>query len=237
MICVYALVPSGTRQGRLRGLRGERLRRIGHGPVTAIAGELPGTPRPSTGNLRRYDAVVRGLAARLPAVLPVRFATCVATTDELLAILDSRRREFQRALAHVRGRVQMTVRVVGADEAGRASEAGSARRDSVDPPGPPARRASPAPRAPSGAAYLRARADAIAREERISGFDPVREAVRRWVRDERVEKRAGIASVYHLIPRASAEAYRATLTRAAADARLGVLLTGPWPVYAFTRPL
>jgi hypothetical protein len=57
------------------------------------------------------------------------------------------------------------------------------------------------------------------------------------VRDERVEKRAGIASVYHLIPRASAEAYRATLTRAAADARLGVLLTGPWPVYAFTRPL
>jgi hypothetical protein len=232
VVCVYALVSSGTQPLRARGLHGERLRRIGHGPVAAIIGELPKTPRPSTRNLRRYDPIVRGLAARFPAILPARFATCFAAADELFVILDSRRQEFQRALAHVRGRVQMTVRIVGAGEAGRAGEA--SRVDSAAPPAP---LAPPAPPALSGTAYLRARADAVARERHLPGFDPVREAVRRWVRDERVEKRAGIASVYHLIPRASTDAYRTALDRAANDVGLRVLVTGPFPAYAFAERL
>jgi hypothetical protein len=53
------------------------------------------------------------------------------------------------------------------------------------------------------------------------------------VRDERVEKRERVATVYHLVPRASAEAYRRAIDRAAAAARLQVIVSGPWPAYAF----
>jgi hypothetical protein len=53
------------------------------------------------------------------------------------------------------------------------------------------------------------------------------------VRDERVETRAGVTSVYHLVPRAAAEAYRRALDRAAAAQGLRIAVSGPWPPYAF----
>ena len=67
----------------------------------------------------------------------------------------------------------------------------------------------------------------------VPGFDSVRLAVRRWVRDERVEKRMNVATVYHLIPRASAPAYQRALRSAAAGSGLRVLVSGPFPPYAF----
>jgi hypothetical protein len=51
-----------------------------------------------------------------------------------------------------------------------------------------------------------------------------------------VETRASIATVYHLVPRASAEAYRRALARHAADAGVRVVISGPWPPYAFADP-
>jgi hypothetical protein len=57
--------------------------------------------------------------------------------------------------------------------------------------------------------------------------------VKRWLRDERSERRGRIATVYHLIPGASGEAYRKAITRASADAGLQVTVSGPWPAYAF----
>jgi hypothetical protein len=89
------------------------------------------------------------------------------------------------------------------------------------------------PRSGPGGAYLRERAAAAARERDVPGFEPVRAAVRRWVRDERVEKREGVASVYHLVPRASADSYRTAAERAGADSGLRVVVTGPFPPYAF----
>jgi hypothetical protein len=52
-----------------------------------------------------------------------------------------------------------------------------------------------------------------------------------------VEKRASIATVYHLVPRASAGAYRRALARAAAAEGVRVVISGPWPPYAFADPL
>ncbi len=91
----------------------------------------------------------------------------------------------------------------------------------------------PAPPLRTGAAYLRERAAAAAREREVPAFEPIRDAVRRWIRDQRVEKREGVASVYHLVPRASADAYRVAAERAAADNGLRVVVTGPFPPYAF----
>jgi hypothetical protein len=169
--------------------------------------------------------VIEGLVTRFPSLLPARFATSFDDLAELTFVLRSRQRSFRGALAHVRGRVQMTIRIVGAGEAGKASGAGE--------PNPLPPFVPPALPAPSGSDYLRARAAAAAHAREVAGFEPIRGAVRRWIRDERVEHRAGIASVYHLIPRASADSYRTAVARAAATSGVPVILSGPWPPYAF----
>ncbi len=48
-----------------------------------------------------------------------------------------------------------------------------------------------------------------------------------------MEKRGGVASMYHLIPSGSVDRYRAALEHAAREAGLRVLVSGPWPPYAF----
>lgn len=221
-LCVYAI--TGRRAPRLSvtGVAGERLRSITEGTLTAIVGELARPFRASADSLRRYDGTLRALAARLPALLPARFGTCFDNPDELAFVLRSRRSSLNRALAHVRNRAQMTVRIVGGRGAGErgvpetASGAAAVRNTAT-----------------TGAAYLRDRAAAAAAERDVPGFDSVREAVSRFIRDERVEKRAGVATVYHLVPRGSVVAYRRAVERAAAAAGLQIIVSGPWPPYAF----
>ena len=124
----------------------------------------------------------------------------------------------------------MTVRIVEASVAGGASGAGQA--------GGAAGVVGRVPRSGpgvTGTEYLRTRAAAAAREREVAGFEPIRSAVRRWIRDERVEKHARIASVYHLIPRASAESYRIAASRVAATTGTHSVISGPWPPYAFAE--
>ena len=72
------------------------------------------------------------------------------------------------------------------------------------------------------------------RDHAVPAFDPLRARVRRWVRDERMEKRGNVASIYHLIPAGSVERYRAALDGAAREANVRVIVSGPWPPYAFS---
>jgi hypothetical protein len=60
------------------------------------------------------------------------------------------------------------------------------------------------------------------------------DAVRRWVRQERVEERGGVLSVYHLVPRTAAGSYARAVSRAFADT--AVVVTGPFPRFAFADP-
>jgi hypothetical protein len=99
---------------RLRGLERELLRVVTVGRVSAIVGELRRAPGATYDRLTRYDAVMRRLSERYAAILPVRFGTCL-TRDELEVILRERQPSFHRALRHVRGRVQMTVRILDTD--------------------------------------------------------------------------------------------------------------------------
>lgn len=224
--CVYALTPRRPTLPPVRGVAGERLRPVTSGGVTAIVGQLRRRRAPSREALVQYEHVIRRLSTRLPSVLPARFGTCFDDLDELHSVLQSRQRMLRRSLAHVRNRAQMTMRIVGAGEArgaGKVREAGRAGEASKDVGGGGER----------GRIYLRQRAAAAAREREIPGFDPVRAAVKRWIRDERVERRPTITSVYHLVPRGSAEAYRLAAMRAASAAGLQVVVTGPWPPYAF----
>jgi hypothetical protein len=215
-LCVYAIVGSRARAAG-RGIAGETLRVIRVASLAAIVGPHARRPDATRATLVGYDAVIRRLADRLPAVLPARFGTTVAEADEMVMILSARQAVLRRALAHVRNRVQMTVRL----RTGEPDTPVSSRK-AIDPAAPP-----------TGAQFLRARAAAAAEQQRVAGSEPLRTAVGRWVRDERVDKRAGIASVYHLIPRRSVDAYRRAIQEAAAGSAVRPIISGPFPPYAF----
>ena len=67
-------------------------------------------------------------------------------------------------------------------------------------------------------------------------LEPIRQAVRRWVRAERVqphERDRLVASLYHLIPATSVEAYKRALARVAKTGTIVPIVSGPFPPYAF----
>ena len=73
-------------------------------------------------------------------------------------------------------------------------------------------------------------------ELQIPGAEPLCAAVRKWVRAERIERHDRgrlTGSMYHLIPRGAPAAYRGALQRAALTADLTIVVSGPWPPYAF----
>jgi hypothetical protein len=182
--------------------------------MAAVVSDRSTPVPPTASNLRRYDQTMREIAERFPAVLPARFGT-VTAEDELMVILSARQAALARALSRVRGRVQMTLRII--------TPAANVRAGTTRHVGRPE----------SGHDYLTARAREAAAARVVAGFEPVRVAVARWVKDELVERRAGVASVYHLIPRSSADAYRRAVEAASAAAGLRLLVSGPWPAYAF----
>ena len=207
-VCVYALATRGPRRSRVTGLAGERLRTIALGPFAAIVGDVTARPRPTVANLLRYDRILTKLWHLNGALLPVRFGTILADSSELDRAVTLQRATLRRRLAGVRDRAQMTVLL----------------------PIPYSnRRRPPRRRARTGTEYLRSAQ--AARD--IPHFGPLRAAVRRWVRDERVQMRGSIATVYHLIPRSAVDPYRATLERAARDAGIRLRVLGPRLPYAF----
>lgn len=230
-VCVYALV-TPTRLGRrLRGVAGEPLRVIAMDGIAAIVGDVRRRPAASPAHLRRYAAVVELLAARAAAVLPVRFGTTFADSSELILVLRSRQASIRERLRVVRGRVQMTIRVMGT-------------RLGSDPDDGPLRgqtlvtersRVRPRNRATQGTRYLQQRLAIARAAEQIPELEPVRGALQRFIRGERVERRGGLATVHHLIPRASAERYRIAVERAAARTGVRLTLSGPWAPYAFAE--
>jgi len=208
---VYAIASHGT----VPRVRGVRLRAIGFDGVWAIVASARRTPAASPANLRQHHRVVAAIAAESTAVLPARFGAVMDET-ELEVILRSRRPALAASLRHVRGQVQMTLRV-------------------LEPAGSPPIERSGGRRAwsrRSGREYLLDRA-AAASSRQIPGFAPIRNTLGRWIRDERVERAKAITSVYHLIPRRAVTPYRRAAAAAIDDSGQRVVLSGPFPPYAF----
>lgn len=210
----------------LKGVAGEPLRVVHIGRLDAIVGQVRTLPAPTDRNLRRYGRLMFALWQRTPALLPARFGSSARDHAELELMVSARDRTLRRSLQAVRNRAQMTLRIMGSGIRDRGSTAQSSFPTSRSP--------IPDPRSPErGARFLRARAEAERRANEVPDFSPLRPAVRRWIRSERVEKRQGVASIYHLVPRGSTDRYREAIQRAAADARVRIVVTGPWPAYAF----
>jgi hypothetical protein len=221
ILYLYALVDRRPRGDVGVGLRRERLRVLAGSGCHVVLGRLRTAPEPVTAALRRHDATVRRIAARVDAILPIRFGTTAPDEDAALRWLRPRAIELAGRLVHVRGREQMTLRLFGA------------RRPSTPPgpaPGPARDRLHP------GTRYLAERRRAHAHAA-VPELDPVRRALGSLVADERVQRHGTpplLASVYHLIPRGQGPRYRARVARAAARlAPLRLTVSGPWPPYAF----
>lgn len=213
-LLVYALVDSCA-PFAARGLGGERVRLVPIGGLSAAVGELPRPPRASVKSARAYDALLRKLGRRCPALLPARFGSFVADEEALRRRLAPQAAALRRAMAEVRGRAQMTLRVYGP----RARP----RRLRETGEGP-------------GARHLHRVA------QRLGGSPPpqiaiLRRALEGLVRAERIEPHPRaplLASVYHLIDRGRERSYLAAVRRAApALAPVRVAPSGPWPPYAF----
>ena len=215
-VYVYALLGDAPAPDAGAGLREEPLRVVRVGDLLAAVGEMSERPAVSEATLRAHDAVVRRLADAVDAILPVRFGSLL-TESSLADLLRVRARELSEALALVAGREQMTLRVLGDTPA--TEEVADVAADDAGP----------------GARYLAARRAEWRRAREAPELAPLRPGLAQLVRAERVTRHDTpplLASVYHLIDRGAAAAYRAVVERAEAGT-VRVVATGPWPPYAF----
>jgi hypothetical protein len=206
-------------------MAGERLRAIPFDGVMAIVGDVRRRPAASTRNLRQYAAVVESIAARMPAVLPARFGTTFDDVAELTLVLRSRGATMRRRLRAVRGRTQMTIRLLGSDPSD----------ESYRGPTPVTSRTGVRPRNKStqGTQYLRQRLAVLRTAREVPELAPIQPALRRFVKDERVERRGDIATIHHLIPRSMVERYRSAVERTATESDVRLVVSGPFAPYAF----
>ncbi|MGH9409574.1 MAG: GvpL/GvpF family gas vesicle protein [Vicinamibacterales bacterium] len=208
---VFALVDRVPRDGAGAGIGGPVTFRKVAGAFAAVERRAD-VPPIEFGLLRKHQTVVSRLAARVPAILPVRFGTLVSPV-ELHELLDERDDELAEAFAYVRHRVQFTWRT-------------RTKRRPVGP-GPGAALIQ------SGTEYLR-RAARSANPPVPAMFRPVRAQLRPLIAGEKYEPAAGTrgARLYHLVEaRAAAEyAKRASHIQ---DARRTLAVSGPWPPFAF----
>lgn len=213
-IYLYAIAdsPLGV---RTRGMFGRRLRSIDVGGVHAIVERAERAPRATIARLRAQDRVLRELSGGHAALLPARFGAFSTTRRELESALAARRAHLKRALRHVRGCVQMTLRLF-----------------------PAARAVREAPSRKSGAAYLRQIASAARARAAHPDLRRVQRASRGFVKGERVEWHDGpalVASIYHLVPRARQQEYLGAMAAVARSKGLKLLVSGPWLPFAFAE--
>ena len=218
---VFALVDERPRSRPGTGLGGGLLTQPVPGGF-AVVERRADVPPVEFGTMKQHDAVVARLADAVPAILPVRFGTLLEPQDVEEALAD-REEEIAEAFVLVRHRLQFTWRRT------------SRRRPAQRPATVPAPGAEPRPG--DGAAYLR-RAARLANPVPPAVFRPVREISAPFVVAERYQPAGAMLpeSLYHLVNRDSAQAYRGLVAKLAAASGI-VRLTGPFPPFAFTPEL
>jgi hypothetical protein len=176
-------------------------------------------------NALAHAAVVRSVLDRTTP-LPFRFGTLV-DEQQLRSYLTARKSALQTQLAHVRGCVEMNVKII----------------QQVQNDEPPLREHRHAPEGP-GTAFLAEKRREIIGDERkaeqaaeLSGL--VRQALEGLIKDEQVTLRPSERLVFaaaHLIERSGVQAYRENMSEAVKQRpELHFLVSGPWPPYSFAN--
>lgn len=194
---------------------GHRIECVASGAGYAAVTRLTAAPPVTEETLRRQHEVVADLVDRVESLLPARFGAFMDRA-ELLAVMAARREAIRDALALVRNRRQMTLRLFEPDSYASGGTAGRA--------------------APSGAAYLEARraAAAIPAALRAAG-----DVLGPLVHAERAEAARGktSATLYHLIDRGAADRYAGELAALLSRTPAAITVSGPWPPFAFAPDL
>jgi hypothetical protein len=217
---VFALVdemPTGKPGTGLMGALG--VRRIGS--ILAVVERRADVPPAEFGTLQRHQAIVTDLAARVPAILPVRFGTLL-DTEALEEVLGEREQDVVDGFDLVRGRVQFTWRRRGARSGLRGAKV-EARGASIDAPAEPR----------SGTDYLR-RAATAAKPSPPSSWRALRSKLAPLVVSDRYQPASAAApeSLYHLVGRTEMERYRLIANKLASGSP-SLRVTGPFPPFAF----
>lgn len=225
LLYLYALLAADDEPREAgRGVAGEPVRAVRAGDFAAAAGAVDAPPPVELASLRAHDAVVRRLADRARAILPLRFGQLVADEAALGESVERARPRLVESLARVAGCEQVTWRVFGVRDDDHAHEHEHAP-DAAGDAGPGTRYL----------AALRARRRALATPP--PQIADALAAVAPLVRAERVERHdAGelIASVHQLVRRADREAYARRVAAALESVRGARVRVGaPAPPYAF----
>jgi len=180
------------------------------GGFYAICERRRAVPPGDDDELREQHALVCEIATRVRAILPVRFGTLMEKR-ELVTFAREHDAKIRLGLDDVRDRVQMTIRIVGRQRPAPGGRAVTGR-EYLD-----RRRRAASPVLPPAARTLLA-------------------ALRPLTVRERQEPGAGrlLATVYHLVDAAIPPRYSRIVSQ---NANPAILVTGPWPPFAFTPQL
>jgi hypothetical protein len=208
---VFALADRGLPR-RFR-LLGRALQSLSFGPIDVIVERGRDRGTFTSEALQEQHAIVAELAGRTRALLPARYGS-VVSEPALRGIVSGRAPHIVDALARVRGRRQMTIRVFGSPDSSRLEEGDTT----------------------TGTAFLESRR---ARVQHVPAeVSAIRQALRPLVAGERIEAGEGAlrVTIYHLVPAKRTEAY--ARTAAALDlAPHRLAVSGPWPAFAFAPEL
>jgi hypothetical protein len=159
-----------------------------------------------------HERVVEAIMERGP-VLPLRFGTQLEREEDLATGLARRRDELLRALEHVRGRVEMGLRVMPLPESARETDSGG----------------------PSGRSYLMARAAEQRLADRAAHdlHPPLASLAARSVVRQAPAAPAVFVAAYLVDSDRVAELRKLADALAARHEQLHAVVTGPWPPYNF----
>jgi hypothetical protein len=224
VIWVYAIgdLPEVPPPPTAIGLAGAPLEGVREGGLLAVISRHADLPE-----MRAVDAmwahehVVEHLMAER-AVLPMRFGSQLPREAALRRVLAIRQDELLGALDGVRGRVELAVRAVCADGAGRA-----------DVPVPAV--AGAAERHDSGREYVRAKLELRDRAEAAGAALHAPLAALAVAESRRPVRGPGeLLRASYLVERPVMAKFRALAQRLQREHRdTAVLCTGPWPPYSF----
>jgi hypothetical protein len=177
-------------------------------------------------NALAHHEVVRSIIKQTTP-LPARFGTLV-TVQQLQNYVSAHRAAIKAKLAHVRGRTEMNVRMIGTIAGGDASQ----ESKDEDEPGP-------------GTAFLLEKRREILREEagvahkkQLSAW--LCEKLGDLIKEEKISVVSSetviLAKADHLIERGDVQEYRTRMARAIEERpEVRFMVSGPWPPYSFAN--
>ena len=211
-LLLYAITDAPDVRPDLRGAGGVPIEAVRASGLIALTSQHVTVPELDEETIWSFDHVIESVMEQ-GAVLPVRFGTTLATTDEVATMLARGSEGFADKLERVRGAVELSVNGIWPDASQPvAANAAITGTDYMQD------RLAPQRRAHDLAAQIHAQLDARARASR-----------------HRVLTRPSVAvSAAFLVDRGSEGEFVNAVTRLDAqleDAEL--VCTGPWPAYSF----